>query len=258
MLTNPTLDHMQMLGLPGMAIAWRELAEQPESRSMDKDEWLGLMLDREIAVRADKRLTARLAAAKLRFPEACVEDIDFYAARNLDRRATMALAQGQWLKNHENLIVTGKTGTGKSWLACALARQAARHDHSVLYARAPRLFEELAMAKLDGRYPKLMNRLMKVQLLVLDDFATHSLNDQQRFHLFEIIEERYQRRSTLITAQVPVSAWHDLIGDATVADAILDRVVHNAHRINLEGDSMRKAKSGIDTSPNINDEINTD
>lgn len=111
MLTNPTLDHMQMLGLSGMAIAWRELAEQPESRSMDKDEWLGLMLDREIAVRADKRLTARLAAAKLRFAEACVEDIDFYAARNLDRRATMALAQGRWLKNHENLIVTGKTGT---------------------------------------------------------------------------------------------------------------------------------------------------
>ena len=154
MLTNPTLDHMYTLGLSGMAAAWRELAEQPNARAMEKEEWLGLMLDREIAVRADKRLTARLVAAKLRFPEACVEDIDFHAARNLDRRATMALAQGQWLKNHENLIVTGKTGTGKSWLACALGRQAARHDHTVLYVRAPRLFEDLAMAKLDGRYPR--------------------------------------------------------------------------------------------------------
>ena len=256
MLTNPTLEHMYTLGLSGMAVAWRELAEQPEARAMDKDEWLGLMLDREIAVRADKRLTGRLAAAKLRFPEACIEDIDFRSARNLDRRSTMALAQGQWLKNHENLIISGKTGTGKSWLACAFARQAARQDHTILYVRTPRLFEDLAMAKLDGRYPKLMNRLMKVQLLILDDFATHSLNDQQRFHLFEIIEERYRRRSTLIIAQVPVSAWHDLIGDATVADAILDRIVHNAHRINLEGDSMRKANSGIDAPQNINDQSN--
>ena len=223
---------------------------------MEKEEWLGLMLDREIAVRADKRLTARLVVAKLRFPEACVEDIDFHAARNLDRRATIALAQGQWLKNHENLIITGKTGTGKSWLACALGRQAARHDHTVLYVRAPRLFEDLAMAKLDGRYPRLMNRLMKVQLLILDNFATHILNEQQRFHLFEIIEERYQRKSTLFTAQVPVNTWHDLIGDETVADAILDRVVHNAHRINLEGDSMRKAKSGINATPDSNHENN--
>jgi DNA replication protein DnaC len=135
-----------------------------------------------------------------------------------------------------------------------MGRQAARHDHTVLYVRAPRLFEDLAMAKLDGRYPRLMNRLMKVQLLILDDFATHTLNDQQRFHLFEIIEERYQRRSTLFTAQVPVNTWHDLIGDETVADAILDRVVHNAHRINLEGDSMRKAKSRIDATLNVNDE----
>lgn len=133
-------------------------------------------------------------------------------------------------------------------------RQAVRHDHTVLYVRAPRLFEDLAMAKLDGRYPRLMNRLMKVQLLILDDFATHTLNDQQRFHLFEIIEERYQRRSTLITAQVPVNTWHDLIGDQTVADAILDRVVHNAHRINVEGDSMRKAKSGIDIMLNVDNE----
>jgi len=233
---------MQALGLTGMAAAWRELAEQDSAGELSRDEWLGLMLDREVAMRADKRVRNRLASARLRFPEACIEDIDFAAPRGLDRRNTIALAQGEWLKAHENLIVTGKTGTGKSWLACAFGRQAARLDHSVLYARVPRLFEDLALARLDGRFPRLIDKLIRAQLLILDDFAAHSLTDQQRFHLFEIVEERYQRKSTLITAQVPVAAWHELIGDATVADAILDRVVHNAHRIELHGDSLRKQK----------------
>ncbi|MGK9339541.1 IS21-like element helper ATPase IstB [Sinorhizobium meliloti] len=240
MLTNPTLDQMQALGLAGMAAAWRQLAEQTNANELSRDEWLGLMLDREIAMRADKRVRNRLAAAKLRFPEASIEDIDF--AAGLDRRNTMALAQGEWLKTHENFIVTGQTGTGKSWLACAFGRQAARLDHSVLYVRVPRLFEVLALARLDGRYPRLIDKLTRVQLLILDDFGTHSLTDQQRFHLFEIVEERYRRKSTLITAQVPVARWHDLIADPTVADAILDRIVHNAHRITLQGDSMRKQR----------------
>ncbi|TIM21821.1 MAG: AAA family ATPase, partial [Mesorhizobium sp.] len=140
MLTNPTLDQMQALGLAGMAAAWRELAERNNANELSRDEWLGLMLDREVAMRADKRVRNRLASARLRFPEACIEDIDFAAPRGLDRRSTMALAQGEWLKAHENLIVTGQTGTGKSWLACAFGRQAARLDHSVLYVRVPRLF----------------------------------------------------------------------------------------------------------------------
>ncbi|MER9127788.1 ATP-binding protein [Mesorhizobium sp. M0959] len=147
-----------------------------------------------------------------------------------DRRNTMALAQGEWLKAPDNLIVTGQTGTGKSWLACAFGRQAARLDPSVLYVRVPRLFEDLALARLNGRFPRLIDKLTRVQLLILDDFGTHSLTDQQRFHLFEIIEERYRRKSTLITAQVPVARWHDLIADPTDADAILDRIVHNADR----------------------------
>lgn len=137
-------------------------------------------------------------------PEACIEDIDFAAPRGLDRRSTMALAQGEWLKAHENLIVTGQTGTGKSWLACAFGRQAARLDHSVLYVRVPRLFEDLALARLDGRFPRLIDKLTRAQLLILDDFGTHFLTDQQRFNLFEIVEEHYRRKSTLITAQVPV------------------------------------------------------
>ena len=165
------------------------------------------------------------------------------ARRGLDRRNILQLAQGAWLKAKENLIITGQTGTGKTWLACAFARQAARLDHSVLYLRVPRLFEDLAMARLDGRFPRLVDKLARVQLLVLDDWGTHSLNDQQRLDLLEIFEERYRRKSTLITAQLPVAQWHDMIGEPTIADAILDRIVHNAHRITLEGDSMRKRKS---------------
>ena len=250
MLTNPTLDQMQTLGLAGMAAAYRQLAEQDNTAALGRDEWLGLMLDREIAVRADRRLTNRLAIARLRFADACIEDIDFAARRGLNRRNTLQLAQGAWLKAKENLIITGQTGTGKTWLSCAFARQAARLDHSVLYLRVPRLFENLAMARLDGRFPRLVDRLARVQLLVLDDCGTHSLNDQQRLDLLEIFEERYRRKSTLITAQLPVAQWHDMIGEPTIADAILDRIVHNAHRINLEGESMRKPKPHLTNAEN--------
>ena len=256
MLSNPTLDQMQTLGLTGMAAAWRELSEQSGANELGRDEWLGLMLDREVTLRADKRIRNRLASAKLRFAQACIEDIDFAATRGLDRRNTMALAQGQWLAAHEGLIITGQTGTGKSWLACAFGRQAARPGYSVLYVRVPRMFEDLALARLDGSFPRLIDKLSRVQLLILDDFGTHALSDQQRFHLFEIVEERYQRKSTLITAQVPVANWHDLIADSTVADAILDRVVHNAHRITLRGESMRKQKSAPLLTEPENGEIN--
>ncbi|NDW08027.1 IS21-like element helper ATPase IstB [Jiella pacifica] len=247
MLNHPTLDQMQALGLAGMASAYRDLSEQPGTKELARDEWLGLMLDREGALRADKRLTNRLRLARLRFPDASIEDIDFNAARGLDRRQLMALAQGEWLKASENLILNGQTGTGKTWLACAFGRQAARLDHSVLYVRMPRLFEDLAMARLDGRFPRLVDKLARAQLLILDDWGTHGLADQQRLDLLEICEERYRRKSTLITAQVPVSRWHDLIGSPTIADAILDRLVHNAHRIDLKGESMRKSKAAAAT-----------
>jgi len=213
MLNHPTLDQMQALGLAGMAAAYRQLAEQNNAANLSRDEWLGLMLDREAAMRADKRLTNRLAAAKLRFVDACIEDVDFASRRGLDRRNTLQLAQGAWLKAHENFIITGLTGTGKTWLACAFGRQAARLDHSVLYLRMPRLFEDLAMARLDGRFPRLIDKLARVQLLILDDWGTHTLNDQQRLDLLEIFEERYRRKSTLITAQLPVAQWHDMIGE---------------------------------------------
>ncbi len=240
MLTHPTLEQMQALGLQGMAAAYRDMAEHHHTEELSRDEWLALMLDREAATRADKRLANRLRVARLRFADACIEDIDFAAERGLDRRTILALADGAWLKAHENLIVTGQTGTGKTWLGCAFGHQAARLDHSVLYVRLPRLFEDLAMARLDGRLPRLVDKLARVQLLILDDWGTHGLSDRQRLDLLEICEERYRRKSTLIAAQVPVDKWHDLIGEPTIADAILDRIVHNAHRITLKGDSMRK------------------
>jgi len=243
MLTHPMLDQMQILGLAGMASAYRELADQAQSDGLSRDEWLGLMLDREVATRTDKRLANRLAAARLRFSDACIENIDFAVHRKLDRRSVLALAQGAWLKAHEHLIITGPTGTGKTWLGCAFGRQAARLDYSVLYVRMPRLFEDLAMARLDGRFPRLIDKLTRVQLLVLDDWGSHGLTEQQRGDVLEIFEERYKRKSTLITAQLPVAQWHEMIGQPTIADAILDRLVHNAHRITLEGESMRKTRA---------------
>jgi DNA replication protein DnaC len=192
--------------------------------------------------------------AKMRFPNACIEDVNFAASRGLDRRQVLALAQGEWIKAKEQIILTGQTGTGKTWLACAFGHQAARLDHSVLYVRMPRLFEDMAMARLDGRFPKLVDKLARVQLLILDDWGTHGLTDQQRLDLLELFEERYQRRSTIITAQLPVSGWHDMIGEPTIADAILDRIVHNAHRIDLKGDSMRRKDQNVNLTTRENTE----
>lgn len=244
---------MAALGLAGMADAWKALNDQDPDQALERNEWLGLMLDREAAARADKRFANRLRNAKMRFPNACIEDVDFAASRGLDRRQILALAQGNWIKAREQIILTGQTGTGKTWLACAFGHQAARLDHSVSYVRMPRLFEDMAMARLDGRFPRLVDKLARVQLLVLDDWGTHGLTDQQRLDLLELFEERYQRRSTIITAQLPISGWHDMIGEPTIADAILDRIVHNAHRIELKGDSMRR----MDQNANLTSDENT-
>ena len=255
MLTHPTLDQMAALGLTGMADAWKALAEQDPGQALERNEWLGLMLDREATARADKRFANRLRNAKMRFPNACIEDVDFAASRGLDRRQILALAQGDWIRAREQIILTGQTGTGKTWLACAFGHQAARLDHSVSYVRMPRLFEDMAMARLDGRFPRLVDKLARVQLLVLDDWGTHGLTDQQRLDLLELFEERYQRRSTIITAQLPVSGWHAMIGEPTIADAILDRIVHNAHRIELKGDSMRRKDRNATLTSAKNTEI---
>lgn len=249
MLNHPTADRLRELNLLGMLTAWQEQQEMREVASLSFDERFGLLLDREATARANRRLATRLTRAKLR-QDATLEDIDYGAPRGLDKSLLLSLAGCQWIRERHNCLITGPTGSGKSYLACALAHKACREGHSALYLRVPRLFQELAIAKGDGRYAKLLASYAKTQLLLLDDWGTTSLTEEQRRDLFEVIEDRYDRRSTLITSQVPITNWHQVIGDPTLADAILDRLIHNAYKINLQGESMRKKKKGLtDTHP---------
>jgi DNA replication protein DnaC len=241
-LTHPTLDQLRQLGLAGMARAFEELTASPRGGELSHPEWLGLLLDRELTDRRDKRLKARLRNARLR-QQATIEDVDYRTQRGLDRALFQKLALGGWIEARQNLIIEGPTGVGKSWLACALGHKACRDNHSVLYQRIPRLFADLALAHGDGRYARLMRTLGGVKLLILDDWGLEPPGPEQRRDLLEIAEERHGRGATLITSQLPVDRWHDLIGDPTLADAILDRIVHNAHRIQLRGDSLRKRKA---------------
>jgi DNA replication protein DnaC len=241
MLTHPTLDQLRALGLAGMIKAVAEIDATGEAAALTHLEWLGLLLDRETSHRRDKRLAARLRYARLRH-NAAVEDVDYRAVRGLDRALFLKLAQGSFIDQHDNLVICGPTGVGKSWLSCALAHQACRDDRSVLYQRVPKLFTDLALARGDGRYARLMRALGGVQLLILDDWGLAPLDAAARHDLLEILETRYGRRSTVITSQLPIAKWHELIGDPTYADAILDRLVHNAHRIELTGDSLRRTR----------------
>lgn len=240
MLQHPTLDQLKTLKLTGMAQAFAELRDNPQAEELAHDQWLALLLDREEAIRNDRRLTYRLRNARLRHAAASVEDVDYRSPRRLDKTLFQQLARGKWIARKQNLIITGPCGIGKSWLACALGQKACRDDYSVLYKRLPRMFAELELGRADGRYPRLFRALTKPNLLILDDWGPEKLNPDQRRDLMEIVEERYQNASILITSQLPVDKWHDVIGEPTFADAILDRIVHNAHRLNLEGPSMRK------------------
>ncbi|MER8785617.1 IS21-like element helper ATPase IstB [Mesorhizobium sp. M1006] len=239
MLAHPTLDRLKAMGLSGMAKAFDELAANAEAEQLSHAEWLALLLDREWSSRYDRKLAARLRFAKLRH-QAAPEDVDYGGERGLDRALFIKLVAGDWIDAHDNLAICGPSGVGKSWLACALGHKACRDDRSVLYQRVPRLFANLALARGDGRYARLQRTLARVQLLILDDWGLEPLDDQARHDLLEILEDRYGRRSTIITSQLPVSAWHDVIGNPTYADAILDRLVHNAHRIDLTGESLRR------------------
>jgi len=242
MLTHPTLDQLNQLGLFGMAKAFGEAETSDEAAALTHPEWLALLLDREVIYRHDRKLAARLRYARLR-QQAAVEDVDYRAVRGLDRALFQKLVIGDWIDAHDNLIICGPTGVGKSWLSCALGHKACRDNRSVLYQWVPKLFDDLALARGDGRYARLFRALGGVQLLILDDWGLEPLDAQARHDLLEIVEERYGRRSTIITSQLPVDSWHQVIGDPTYADAILDRLVHNAQRLNLSGDSLRRTRS---------------
>lgn len=241
MLTHPMLDQLTQLGLSGMAQAFAELDASGEGATLTHADWLGLLVDREVTHRRDKRLAARLRYARLRH-NAAVEDVDYRVPRGLDRALFRQLAEGQWIDAHDNLILCGPSGVGKSWLACALGHKACRDNRSVLYQRVPKLFADLALARGDGRHARIMRSLNGAQLLILDDWGLDPLDGGARRDLYEILEERYGRRSTILTSQVPVDKWHEIIGNPTYADAILDRLVHNAHRINLDGESLRRIR----------------
>lgn len=249
MLNHPTYQQLNQLRLFGMAKALDEQRCLPELDRMSFEERLGLLVEREASERASMQTTARLRRAKLKHA-AVPEDVDYRVARGLDRTLFNRLLTGAWIKEHQNVLITGLTGLGKTWLACALTNQACRLGYSSLYVRVPRLFEELAIAHGDGRYVKFITQLAKVDVLLLDDWGVAMLTDSARRDLLEILDDRYNQRSTIITSQLKVDDWHESIGDPILADAILDRLVHNAHKLDLSGESIRKSKRGLTKQAN--------
>jgi len=244
MLKHPTLDKLQALKLTGMVAALADQVATPDIDELDFEERLGLLVDREITERENRRLSSRLRRARLRHT-AALEDIDYRNPRGLDKGLIQSLAACQWAKEHLNILITGPTGVGKTWLACALAHKACREGYTVQYIRLSRLLRELMIAKDDGRYPKLLANLAKVDVLLLDDWGLTKLTAENRRDLLEVLEDRHGIRSTIATSLLPMEQWHDVIGDPTLADAILDRLVHNAYKINLRGESMRKRQAKL-------------
>lgn len=250
MLTHPTLEKLEQLRFTGMAQALRDQIQTPDLGEMSFLERLGLLVDREMTVREDKRLQRRLKRAKLR-QQASMEDLDYRAARGLDKRLMLKLAACDWVRAHHNIVITGATGVGKSFVACALAHKACLEGFSVLYGRLSRLLEDIELSRGDGRYLKLLKKLSRIEVLVLDDWGLARLTALQQRDLLELLDDRHHTRSTIATSQLPVSSWHETMADPTLADALLDRLVHNAYRIELRGDSMRKQLSNLHQSVHL-------
>jgi DNA replication protein DnaC len=248
MLTEQTVDRLRTLRLGAIAEAYLAQQRDAATAALSFDERLGMLVDAEQLAREHRALTRRLKEAKLRMSHACVEDLD-YSGRKLDRALMRQLATCRWVAEHQNILVTGPTGVGKTFVACALAQQACRQGHRVIYRRLPRLFPEFTLAHGDGTYPIVLARFARVDVLVLDDWGLVALKDTHRQDLLEILDDRDGARSTIITSQLPCDRWHEYLGDPTVADAILDRVVHRAHRLTLSGPSRRKSSGTGSTEP---------
>ncbi len=240
MLMQQTITHLRTLKLDGMARAFEDQSSQPIAHALSFEERFGLLVDREIAWRDTRRLERLLKLARLKYPSACIEDIDMRAARGLDQRLLSRLASCDWVRGGQSIITTGATGLGKTWIACALGNQACRQGFSVLYTRFPRLLEELRIAHGDGSFGRRLTQLAKTDLLILDDWGLSPIGQAERTDLLEVLDDRTSGRSTVITSQLPVDSWYGYLNDPTLADAILDRVVHQSHRIQLKGDSLRK------------------
>jgi len=246
MLEQPMMDKLAAMRLHGMMEALQQQQKDAGIGELSFLERLAMLVDHQWNWRQNQALARRLQAAKLR-ANACVEDIDFRAARGLDKSVIRGLSkESVWVKNHEHVFVLGPTGVGKSFVACALAQKACRDGYSAYYARAAALFRDLEIARADGSFRMLLARMSRIDVLVIDDWAMAPMKEQERRDFWEICEDRYQTRSMILTSQMPVSKWHEQIGDPTVADGILDRMVHNAHRIEMRGDSMRKKRGGAE------------
>jgi DNA replication protein DnaC len=241
MMNQQTLDKLHALRWFGLAEAWRKQMENPEVAALSFDERFGLLVDRHWTWRENQAMARRLKKSKLD-GEPCVEDIDFRHPRGLDRALMRTLSSSQWVAHHHSILFTGPTGIGKSWLAQALAQKACRDGYTVWYRPVPKLFRELMVARADGSLGRVLESIARTDILVVDDFAMAPLSEQERRDFLEICDDRYNRRSTILTSQLPVEKWHAQIGDPTVADSILDRLVHNTYRIELSGDSIRKKK----------------
>jgi DNA replication protein DnaC len=244
LLIEPTLEKLQAMRLATMAEGFLEQQNKPDMSELGFEERFGLLVDAEYLARENKRRERRLKEAKLRLSQACLEDIHYTARRGLDKALMRRLATCRWVEEHHNIVVTGATGTGKTYVSCALAQQACRRGYRALYRRATRLFDEMLLARADGTYGRLLARFARMDVLVIDDWALTTLREQERHDLLEVLEDRAENRSTVMTSQLPPGKWHEQIGDPTMADAILDRILHNAYKIVLKGTSMRKeAKS---------------